>query len=88
MGYAAVALLALTGAINSLLLVGSLGAMFGTPYGWLLAFKILLFLAMVVVALINRFHFAPRFPMNPARSNRWAIPSPSSKAWGSRCLQW
>ena len=41
--YAAVALLALTGAINSLLLVGSLGAMFGTPYGRLLAFKILLF---------------------------------------------
>ena len=65
MGYAAVALLALTGAINSLLLVGSLGAMFGTPYGWLLAFKILLFLAMVVVALINRFHFTPRVSDEP-----------------------
>src|SRR5947207_15687451 len=61
MGYVAVALIAaLTGAINTLLLVGSLSAMFGTPYGRLLAFKILLFLAMVVMALINRFRLAPR----------------------------
>jgi copper resistance protein D len=60
MGYAAVALLALTGAINTLLLVGGLGAMFGTSYGRLLAGKILLFLAMAVVALINRFRLAPR----------------------------
>jgi putative copper resistance protein D len=59
MGYVAVALIALTGAINTLLLVGSLDAMFDTPYGRLLAFKILLFLAMVVVALINRFRLAP-----------------------------
>jgi hypothetical protein len=41
MGYVAVALIALTGAINTLLLVGSLGAMFGTPYGRLLSFKVL-----------------------------------------------
>jgi putative copper resistance protein D len=60
MGYAAVALIALTGAINSLFLVGSLDAMLDTPYGRLLAFKILLFLTMVVVALINRFRLAPR----------------------------
>jgi copper resistance protein D len=60
MGYVAVALIALTGAINTSLLVGSLGAMFDTPYGRLLAIKILFFLAMVVVALINRFRLAPR----------------------------
>jgi putative copper resistance protein D len=58
MGYVAVAFIAFTGAINSLLLVGSLGAMFGTPYGRLLALKILLFLVMVMVALINRFRLA------------------------------
>ena len=40
MGYAAVALLALTGAVNSVLLVGSPGALIGTPYGRLLALKI------------------------------------------------
>ena len=66
MGYAAVALIALTGAVNSLLLVGSLDAMFGTPYGRLLAFKILLFLAMVGVALVNRFRLAPRISHDPA----------------------
>jgi putative copper resistance protein D len=65
MGYAAVAVLALTGGINSLLLVGSFSAMFGTPYGRLLAFKILLFFAMVVVASINRFHLAPRISDAP-----------------------
>jgi hypothetical protein len=50
----------LAGAINSMLLVGSPRAMLGTPYGRLLMLKILLFLAMVVVALANRFHLAPR----------------------------
>jgi putative copper resistance protein D len=65
-GYAAVALVALTGAINTLLLVGSFGAMLGTPYGRLLAFKILLFLAMVVVAMINRFRLAPGIVGHPS----------------------
>jgi copper resistance protein D len=65
MGYAAVALIALTGAVNSWLLVGGLDAMLGTPYGRLLAVKILLFLAMVVVALVNRFRLAPRIFHDP-----------------------
>jgi putative copper resistance protein D len=66
MGYIAVGLIALTGAVNSWLLVGSLDAMLGTPYGRLLALKILLFLAMVVVALVNRFRLAPRVSSDPA----------------------
>ena len=65
MGYVAVGLLALTGAANTLFLVGSLGAMFGTPYGRLLAVKILLFLVMVAVASINRFRLAPRISRDP-----------------------
>jgi putative copper resistance protein D len=60
MGYAAVALLAATGALNTLLLVGSIQALVGTPYGRLLSLKILLFLAMVTVALFNRFRLLPR----------------------------
>ncbi len=60
MGYAAVALLAATGAINTLLLVGSAESLVGTPYGRLLGFKILLFLAMVAVALFNRIRLLPR----------------------------
>ena len=65
MGYVAVALITLTGAINTSFLVGSLAAMFDTPYGRLLAFKILLFLAMVVVAVINRLCLAPRILHDP-----------------------
>jgi putative copper resistance protein D len=60
MGYAAVALLAATGALNTMLLVGSTHALVGTPYGRLLGLKILLFLAMVAVALFNRFRLLPR----------------------------
>ena len=60
MGYAAVAFLAATGALNTLLLVGSTHALVGTPYGRLLGLKILLFLAMVTVALFNRFRLLPR----------------------------
>ena len=60
MGYAAVALLAATGALNTLLLVGSAQALVGTPYGRLLGLKILLFLAMVTLALFNRFRLLPR----------------------------
>jgi putative copper resistance protein D len=58
-GYVAVALLAATGLLNSLLLVGSTRALIGTPYGRLLALKILLFLVMVCVALFNRFRLLP-----------------------------
>jgi putative copper resistance protein D len=65
MGYAAVALIALTGAVNTRLLLGSFGALLGTHYGRLLAFKVLLFVAMVVVASINRFRLAPRISDDP-----------------------
>jgi putative copper resistance protein D len=68
MGYAAVALLAATGAINTLLLVGSVEALTGTPYGRLLSLKILLFLVMVVLALINRFRLLPRLRREPLSS--------------------
>ena len=60
MGYVAVALLAATGLLNSLLLVGSTRALIGTLYGRLLALKILLFLVMACVALFNRFRLLPR----------------------------
>jgi copper resistance protein D len=68
MRYAAVGLLAMTGALNTLLLVGSTQALLGTPYGRLLALKILLFLAMVTVALFNRFRLLPRLRREPQPS--------------------
>jgi copper resistance protein D len=70
MGYAAVALLAATGAINTLLLVGNVDSPAGTPYGRLL--KILLFSVMVVLALINRFRLLPRLRREPPSSARIA----------------
>ncbi|HTV90168.1 MAG TPA: copper homeostasis membrane protein CopD [Stellaceae bacterium] len=59
-GYAAVALIVVTGTVNSVMLVGSFRALLETPYGRLLMVKIALFLAMVGLALINRFRLLPR----------------------------
>lgn len=59
-GYAAVALLAITGTVNSIMLVGSIHAFVATPYGRLLMVKIALFLAMTGLALTNRFRLMPR----------------------------
>ncbi len=39
---------------------GGFDALFGTPYGRLLSLKILLYLAMVAIALRNRFRLMPR----------------------------
>jgi len=55
-----VALLAITGTVNSMMLVGSFEAFATTPYGRLLAVKIALFLAMTGLALVNRFRLLPR----------------------------
>jgi len=71
-GYAAVALLALSGAINTALLVGHPEGLVGTPYGRLLTVKIALFLAMMVLALINRLRLLPRLRMQPPASARAA----------------
>ena len=60
MGYAAVAAIAVTGAINTVLLVGGFAALLETAYGRLLSLKILLYLAMVAIALCNRFRLMPR----------------------------
>jgi copper resistance protein D len=68
MGYAAVALLAATGTMNSLLLVGNFEALVGTPYGRLLGLKIMLFSVMVGLALINRFRLLPRLRREPQPS--------------------
>jgi putative copper export protein len=42
------------------MLAGSLNALFGTDYGRLLSLKMLLYLAMVAIALRNRFRLMPR----------------------------
>ncbi|HWK47553.1 MAG TPA: copper homeostasis membrane protein CopD [Stellaceae bacterium] len=59
-GYGAVALLILTGAVNSWFLVGTWRNLSATDYGRLLLVKLALFTAMVVLATVNRFRLLPR----------------------------
>jgi putative copper resistance protein D len=68
-GYVAVALIAVTGAVNTALFAGSFSALFGSGYGRLLSLKILLYVAMVGLAARNRFLLSPpllRAPAMPA----------------------
>jgi putative copper resistance protein D len=58
MGYAA-SFLALTGLINTILLVGGIDGLIGTAYGRVLLLKILLSAALVAVAVINRLTLVP-----------------------------
>jgi copper resistance protein D len=78
MGYVAVALVALTGIVNTAMLVGSLRGLIGTPYGRLLLAKIALFLLMIALAAVNRFVLVPRIaqegrPMAGTTALIWTI---------------
>jgi copper resistance protein D len=59
-GIAAVLTIAVTGIINTSNLVGSAALLTQTEYGLLLSIKVLIFLAMVIVAMVNRFALTPR----------------------------
>jgi putative copper export protein len=56
----AVAVLAVTGTVNSWNLVGNFTALFGTAYGLLLVQKLALVAVMIGVATINRYWLTPR----------------------------
>ena len=60
LGIACVVVLIATGVVNSLFLVGSFAALFGTAYGQLLVVKLALFAVMLAVAATNRFQLTPR----------------------------
>lgn len=60
LGLASVTALVLTGTINAWYTVGSIPAMFGTTYGWLLSTKLVLFAGMVSLAVVNRLRLMPR----------------------------
>ena len=70
MGYGAVAAIAITGIVNTLILAGSFEALAGTDYGQLLSLKIVLYLAMIAIALRNRFRLMPRVASRAASANR------------------
>ena len=60
LGIVSVAILIVSGAVNSWILVGSTHALLVTGYGRLLLLKIAAFVVMVGVASINRFSLTPR----------------------------
>jgi putative copper export protein/mono/diheme cytochrome c family protein len=60
LGVLSVGVLLVTGVMNGWLLAGGVPALVGTDYGRLLLVKVALFLAMVVIAAVNRLRFTPR----------------------------
>jgi putative copper export protein/mono/diheme cytochrome c family protein len=60
LGVVSVLTLLVSGIINTYVLAGSIPALVGTPYGRLLLIKIGLFIAMVLIAVINRQSLTPR----------------------------
>ena len=71
-GIVAVTLLLLSGVVNSVYLVGSWPALFGTPYGELLLLKLGLFAVMIVLALANRLRSTPQLLRIGVASSRAA----------------
>ena len=59
-GIVVVAILIVTGMLNSWYLIGNVPNLVGTEYGQLLLIKVALFIAMVAIAVFNRFSLMPR----------------------------
>lgn len=72
-GTASVAILILSGLINSWFMVGPdrLPGLFTTPYGLLLSTKLALFGGMLILAAANRFHLTPGLAV--AFTDPWAL---------------
>jgi putative copper export protein/mono/diheme cytochrome c family protein len=66
LGLASVATLLVSGIVNTIFLAGSVPALLGTAYGQLLLLKILLFLAMVAIAAVNRLWLTPQLSATTA----------------------
>jgi putative copper export protein/mono/diheme cytochrome c family protein/peroxiredoxin len=65
LGLICVTMLIVTGAYNAWILVGSLPALFGTPYGRLLLIKLALLLPLLGIAAINLKHLKPSIVAAP-----------------------
>jgi putative copper export protein/mono/diheme cytochrome c family protein len=70
LGIVCVAALTASGVVNTLFLVGSFAALFGTAYGNLLVVKLTLFAVMLVLAGINRSRLTPRLAGHDALARR------------------
>jgi len=75
-GTLAVATLAIAGITFVLLQLDSVAALFGSRYGWLILGKIVLLLALVLLAVLNRFRWLPMLERGiraAAARLRWSI---------------
>jgi putative copper export protein/mono/diheme cytochrome c family protein len=70
LGIACVAVLTASGIVNTLFLVGSFAALFGTAYGKVLVVKLALFAVMLGLAAVNRLRLTPRLADSNATSRR------------------
>ena len=69
-GIASVSVLLASGVLNACFLVGSIAALVGTPYGRLLLVKVMLFVALLATAAVNREWLTPRLAGNCQRARR------------------
>jgi putative copper resistance protein D len=75
LGIVAMATLLVTGAINAWFLVGSVDALMGTGYGQLVLAKLGLFVAIVLIAAVNRFWLTPGLQPGDSAAQRTVLPS-------------
>jgi putative copper resistance protein D len=62
LGITSAGTLVVTGVVNSWILVGDVGALTSTDYGRVLSLKLLLFVAMLSIAAVNRLRLTPKLP--------------------------
>jgi putative copper resistance protein D len=60
LGMASVAILIMSGLVNSWILVGSWRGLMATDYGWILMFKVAIVAIMITFAAVNRLLLVPR----------------------------
>jgi len=70
LGAIAVTLISASGLANAWYLIGDVPALFGTDYGRLLLAKLALFAAMLILAMINRWHLSMRLPSEDGEARR------------------
>src|ERR1019366_3967632 len=70
LGHFAVALVVLTGAVNTALTLGVWPVDLSSPYQALLAAKIAIVAAMIGIALFNRYYLTPRIKKEPGAALR------------------
>ena len=77
---ACVGILALSGAWQAWVLVGSVDAMLGTPHGWALLLKLALVGAMLAVAAVNAIYTRPALAREAALARGSGVPVPGAVA--------